>query len=382
MENTGAASKGRRVYSIGAFVASLRSLACCTLVPSTSSVDTGYPLVFYGLSAEGINDVICLLFPLGVAAAGESVPQRAPLPLRELERALVLPRGWIEGEIGFDYKSATGGWTDEGETDEWAALEWTYTTQRLGFRYGAVSNGELYWEIPFHYVQLLDTNSDAAAETFGLGDPAIGWRQQVYGRFIPTTSVALDVRLKLPTQFEPAADLSATSQTTSAIPLSTGQADLAMGAHAKQQVGMLGLQGSLGFVHRFPGPSQLDLPIGGYPEGDRFKPGSEVRAAFQPSLQFGPLSLYGTAAYRQWFSASVGRATGDLWADGSLDVVTDSDGWSFDTGGGVVLNIGHRVDISVAVGVPVRGEDAIFFPLEEISPTRGLTYSAGFALRN
>ena len=61
--------------------------------------------------------------------------------------------------------------------------------------------------------------------------------------------------------------------------------------------------------------------------------------------------------------------------------VEDSDGWSLDLTPGVVLNLTRGVDVDLAATLPLRGEDLQFFPIEDLEPTRGLTFHGAVELR-
>ena len=57
-----------------------------------------------------------------------------------------------------------------------------------------------------------------------------------------------------------------------------------------------------------------------------------------------------------------------------------SEGWSLDLTPAVTVAVSRGVDLRVAMGIPLRGED-LLFPLEEITPTRGFTYSGSAEFR-
>jgi hypothetical protein len=46
-----------------------------------------------------------------------------------------------------------------------------------------------------------------------------------------------------------------------------------------------------------------------------------------------------------------------------------------------VINVTRGVDVLVAVRHSIAGEDLQFFPIEQIHPTRGTTYSTALELR-
>mgnify|MGYP001375387496 CR=1 FL=1 len=62
--------------------------------------------------------LVMLAFPLfGVAEAGgfEAKTMRDSLSTREVERPLVIGKGWLEASLGYAHKTSDGYWDDEGE---------------------------------------------------------------------------------------------------------------------------------------------------------------------------------------------------------------------------------------------------------------------------
>lgn len=310
------------------------------------------------------------------AEAGETTASRVPTPAALVDRPLVLGKGWFEASLGVDFKRATGSWTNEGEAVEWDNTSWTYTTQLAGVRYGVTRDVEVYATLPFHYVQLWTAALQNPA-AFGLGEPTVGARYQLFTRQIPTSSVLLDLELKLPTSSEVAGTYVGGVNMRDGFALSTGQADLALFARGKQQFGPFAVVADLGFVERLSGLGNFVVFVGETAIEGRFKPGSEVRANVSPMLQLGALVLRGDLGYRQWFPATV-TGTG---AEPASEVVPDSDGWSVDGGGAAIVAVSRHVDLEFSINAPIRGESLPFFPLEHLSPTRGVTYGTALHVR-
>ncbi|MSQ01352.1 MAG: hypothetical protein EXR71_05580 [Myxococcales bacterium] len=319
--------------------------------------------------------------PSAGAAGFQVKTMRAPLSAVEVERPLIIGKGWFEGSFGYEHKFADGAWSADGEAHQWDGAQWLYTTERLGIRYGITRSSELYWDVPFHYVRLVNPDLGTDTASFGIGEPKFGWKLELFNRAIPTTSLVLDVQYKMPTGQETAGTYVGGPNTVATFPMSTGQADLAVFARAKQQLGPIAIEASVGYIHRFSGVSQFVVEVDQYQFSGRFRPGNEVRAELSPMLQMGPIAIRGDAVYRNWSAASVGTTSGGFFVDEQLDVIGGSDGWSFDAGGGLVINASRGVDILASAMVPIRGEDLTFFPLESISPTRGPTLSTSVELR-
>ena len=88
------------------------------------------------------------------AAAFEAKTGRLPLSVREVERSLVMQKGWLEVGLSVDWKVANGYWSETGGffNDDTAALEfdsaqWTYSTERMDIRYGITRRSEIFWRI-------------------------------------------------------------------------------------------------------------------------------------------------------------------------------------------------------------------------------------------
>lgn len=319
--------------------------------------------------------------PDAVAAGFQAKTMRAPMSAVEVERPLVLGKGWLEASFGYDHKFADGAWSPEGEAVQWESARWLFTTQRLGIRYGFTQSTEFYWDIPFHYARLVNDELGTDTDGFGIGEPKFGWKWELFNRSVPTTSLVLDLQYKMPTGQETAGTYVGGPNTFNTIPMSTGQADLAAFLRGKQQFGPIAVTASVGWVNRFSGVSQFVVEVDQYQFSGRFKPGSEVRAELSPMLQLGPVAVHGNVVYRQWFEAAVGTTSEGFFVDENLDPIAGSDGFAVDAGGGVVVNITRGVDVLASASVPVRGEDLLFFPLEGISPTRGPTVSTSLELR-
>jgi hypothetical protein len=319
--------------------------------------------------------------PEAAAAGFQAKTMRAPMSAVEVERPLVIGKGWLEASFGYDQKLADGAWSSTGEAIQWESARWLYTTERIGIRYGFTRSTEFYWDIPFHYARLVNDKLGTDTEGFGIGEPKFGWKWELFNRTLPNTSIALDLQYKMPTGQETAGTYVGGPNTFNTIPMSTGQADLAALLRGKRQFGPLAVEGSIGWVNRFSGVSQFVVEVDQYQFAGRFKPGSEVRAELSPMVQLGPVAVHGDLVFRRWFESALGTTAPGFFVDENLDPIAGSDGWSVDAGGGVVVNCTRGVDVLASASVPVRGEDLLFFPLEGISPTRGTTLSASLELR-
>jgi len=296
---------------------------------------------------------------------------RAPLAVTEVERPLILGRGWLELGLGVDVKDAAGAWTAGGEPRAFEddATRWLYTTEHVDVRYGITRHAELYARVPLHYVRL--NGGSATRSAFGLGDPVVGWRVEWFRKHAPTTSITSDLYAKLPAGPEAAG--------STGLPLSTGTFDAGVELAGKHQLGPVAVTAGIAYTHKFSGVTQYALDVEEPPYAGRFKPGDEVRLRVEPVIQLGPIALAAEVAYVRRAMAAV--ATPSAGLDPELTAISGSDGWAVDVTPGVTVNVSRGFDLHASVGVPIRGEDLVFFPLEDLTPTRGLRWSGGLELR-
>jgi hypothetical protein len=324
-----------------------------------------------------------LMFSLPDAeAAGFQVKtMRAPMSASEVERSVLIGRGWLEFDLGADIKNTTGYWDEQGQKQEFDAANWLYTTQRIGVRYGVTRRSEFFWLFPFHYVRLSNEKLGTDTSDFGLGDLHVGYRYEWFRRDAPLTSIVTDFELRLPSGSEAPASFVGGPNTVSEIVLSTGQPDLTLALKGKQQLGPISLMASIGYVRRFSAVTQFTIEVDQYQFLGRFKPGDEIQAHFAPTVQLGPIALAAEGVYGRRLLSKMGTTAAGLLPDNDLDVIQGTDGDYMDLTPSATIHLTRGFDISGGATIPLMGEDLSFWPLEEISPTRGITYSATVELR-
>lgn len=315
------------------------------------------------------------------AAGFQAKTMRSPLSAVEVERPLIIGRGWLELGLGADVKLATGYWGEGGKPLAWDSAKWLYTTQRADMRYGISRRGELYASVPFHYVKLTNDALGTNTDNFGIGDPHFGWRLEWFHRDAPTTSIISELDMKVPTGSESAATYIGGPNTVSTFVMSTGTPDLSLSAKGRQQLGPLAFDASVGYVHRFSAVTQYVIEVEQYQFLGRFRPGSEVRASAGALAQLGPVALGADALFRLRFPAASGTTSSGLIPDAHLEPIEGTDGWSVDLNPKLTANVTRGFDVNAGVGIPLRGEGLGLFPLEEITPTRGITWSGSIELR-
>ncbi len=315
-------------------------------------------------------------------AAGFQVKtMRDPLPSREYERGLVIGKGWAEWGFGADVKMADGYWDADGNAVDFDNARFLHTTERLHVRYGISRRAEIHATLPFHYQKLTNDALGTDLTQFGIGDPVFGWKVEPFRSMAPVTSLIVYTWYKAPAGNESPGSYIGGPSTFGSFVVTTGTPDLAIGVAGKRQLGPLALTLDLGYVRRFSGTVMWAVETTNNQFNGRIKPGDITKAEGDLMLQLGPVALHG-GALLQLRQVTKAGTTSDGWFPGrNLEPISGSDGWSLDVPAGAILNISRGVDLDLAVNVPVRGEDLMFFPIEDLHPTRGLTYSGTLELR-
>ena len=320
--------------------------------------------------------------PSARAAGFDSKTMVDALPGREIERPLVIGKGWLELGVGADFKKATGQWSSEGEKVDWADdATFSYNTQRIDLRYGISRRAELYGRFKTHYVKL--TNSDLGTDTdqLGMGDPNFGVKYEAYRSQGPLTSVIVYANYKGSAANESPGNYVGGPSTFSNFVLTTGTADLAMGARAKRQVGPLALTLGTAYVHRFSDVTQYAIETKLNQFNMRVKPGNLTQVDADVMLQLGPIAVNGGALYTVRDVTKIGASSAGFFPAKNLRPEAGSDGIAVDGMAGLVVHANRRLDLIAGAQVPLIGEDLMYFPIEDLHPTRGNTYSGTIEFR-
>jgi hypothetical protein len=99
-------------------------------------------------------------------------------------------------------------------------------------------------------------------------------------------------------------------------------------------------------------------------------------------LQLGAFAPHATLFYEQHGLVRTGTSAGGIFPNSRLQPWPETDGWSVDVVPGLIVNATRGMDVDLAARIPLRGEDTlVFFPIEDLSPTLGNTYSATLRFR-
>ena len=318
-----------------------------------------------------------------LAAGFEAKTMRDTLSAREIDRGLLIGKGWLEFGLGADWKVATGAWGSDGEPIEWdsTGTEWLYSTQRLDIRYGITRRGEFYWQAKTHYVQLTNDTLGTESAQLGIGDPRFGYKFELFRTVAPLSSVIAYGEYKAPAANESPGNYVGGPTTFNSFVMTTGTPDLEVGLRGKKQFGPIAVEGGAGYVRRFSAPVQYAIETNNNQFAGRVKPGDEVHLEGSLMLQAGPVALYGGGRYVSRDEFRLGNTAAGWSPAAHLEPQAGSDGLSLDGVAGAIISYSRSVDLVVSAQIPIMGEDLMYFPIEDLHPTRGNTYSGTLEFR-
>jgi len=307
-----------------------------------------------------------VLAPSAMAGGFQAKTMRETLSAREVERPLLIGKGWLEFGLGADMKTATQFWDADGEKVDFADnAAWTYTTERLDIRYGVAHRGELYWTVKTHYVHLTNEVLGTDITQFGLGDPNFGARYELFRSQAPLTSVIAYGDYKAPAANESPGNYVGGPSTFSAVVLTTGTPDITLGLAAKQQFGPAAITLDAAYVRRMGGVVQYLIETELNQFSGRIKPGDQVRLKGDLLVQAGPVALNGGAVLTRRDETLIGNTAEGAFMNKNMNAVEGSDGVALDALAGATFNITRGVDFVARASIPVKGEDLLFWPIED-----------------
>ena len=214
-----------------------------------------------------------------------------------------------------------------------------------------------------------------------MGDPILGYKYEMYRTIKPLTSMAFYANYKAPLANEAPGNYVGGPNTFSSFVFTTGTPDVSAGVQLKKGFGPAAVTFDVGYKYRFAGLTLYAIETNLNQFMMRVKPGDVASAKLNVDLQLGPAFLGASALFQHRGAVKIGNTALGIDPNKSLADIEGSDGWSLDAGATAGISIGHRFDILGSVSMPLRGEDLQFFPLEDIHPTYGNTYSATMRYR-
>jgi hypothetical protein len=300
---------------------------------------------------------------------------------RTVERPLVLGKGWVELALRNDFKLANGYWDENGDAQEFSSASFLYTTQTLEARYGMMRRVELNYAFRTHYLALQNPDLGTDTRQFGAGDPTFGVTFDLFRTLTPLSNLVTYAKYKVPFANESPGNRIGGPNTFSSFILTTGTPDLSLGMKGKQQFGPMALELDYTFVKRFSSVVLYAIETDYYQFAARLKPGDIHRVAASAILQAGPVAVEGGAVYERRDEIQIGNTSGGLLPSSELNSIANSDGQYLNANVGATVNIGTRLDLFGSMILPLQGEDLQFFPIEDLHPTRGNTYTGALKIR-
>jgi len=313
------------------------------------------------------------------AGGFEGKTMRDPFSNRSVERGLVLGKGWFQIGTGSNYKLSTGYWDSDGVQQDFANTSWLYSTQHVSLTYGITRNVELSWKVKSHYVGLTNTELGTDFYDYGLGDPEMMVKYQLYKT--STDSVIVYGNYKAPLANEMPGNYVGGPNTFSAYVFTTGTPDLDIGLAAKKQFGPMAVTVDMAHVRRFSSLANYAIETDLNQFQTRVKPGDINRLNVTGEMQFGFLNLQAGGSFQQRGFFQIGPTSAGWFPNKNLENIADSNGWSLDARLGATFNILNELDLKMGTLVPLRGEDLMFFPLEDVHPTYGTVYNGELLYR-
>jgi hypothetical protein len=328
---------------------------------------------------------------------------QADIEQRFVERPLVVGKGWVELGLGFDWKHSGSQFLDNDSPtnvgfvpgtnferfDNNAAFDQRRFT--LGLRWGFTKGTDVYLRVPMVWNQLRNDNEvtiiDPAGDeqtigtnisTFALGDVELGvliqWLRRVdpNGRF--NSSLGSHVNIKAPTGLESPGTYIASPGLISVMPTGTGTYNYGFDLEFKQQIAFLAVDVRAGYVWRSSGIVQYLVEDVEHQFLLRLKPGDAVEWGlmlyFQPT-RFLSVGIGTDMEYR--FLAKIGPSARSIAQCKECDPIEGSNGLYMDGVAVISLTPSRHFQVDLRAQYTFGGREAFLFPLEDVSPTRGVT---------
>ncbi len=298
-----------------------------------------------------------------------------------VDRYLVLGKGWLQFDITGEYKFSNQYWDADGNVQNFENAEWVYSSQKYTLSYGLTRYSQLSWGMKTHYVSLTNDVLGTDSQQFGVGDPEIGYKYELLRKIKPLTSLAVYVNYKTPLANEAPGNYVGGPNTFSSFIFTSGTPDISTGVQMKKGFGPIAITADVGYKYRVAGLTLYAIETNLNQFMMRIKPGDVTHAKVDLDLQLGPVFVGGSAFFQHRSSFRIGNTALGIDPNKNLEEVIDSDGWSLDVNTTFGVSIGHQFDLIGSVWIPLRGEDLQFFPIEDIHPTYGNTYTATMRYR-
>ncbi|MBT3221602.1 MAG: hypothetical protein HN348_21180 [Proteobacteria bacterium] len=344
-------------------------------LPKMKSLLNGLGVLLFGL----------VLSPIAEASPFKHKSMHQPWPERQVERAIVLPKGWMELQLAYDAKSTTSYRNDVGRRVVYGRdTKWTYSRLWLNFRQGFSRRATLYFQIPFVSARLTN-NLGTDTRTRALGDVHLGlFLEPAIEQFGGVGHLALQLDIKTPSGVEWPSDFIGGPGNTGSFLTGTGITNVGGHLHWKLNVATVAsFHGSVGYVFKLPAVVGYVVDTESFGNG-WLDPGDELVNHLAATIQLGndlALTAQGWHSLRGHYR--VGTSGQSVFRT-ELQRIEDSQGNFLDTGATLSFEPNEQVEVEFNLRTNIRGTDTRTFAqlgLEEFSPQPGLTLGAKAAIR-
>ena len=324
------------------------------------------------------------ILSLSAALAGpfSAKTMQGEFPLRQSDRELVLPKGWLQIGLSAEHKSSQHYRDANGVLTERAGdTVWLYRQSWLRIEQGFSPRLTRYAHIPF-VQSTLRNGSGLDLTTQALGDVQSGIRFQP---LLQTRhKLAFSLNLKSPSGVEWPSDYIGGASNTSSFLTGTGTTNLGLDVHTRARVSddfLIDLR--TGYVHKFP------AIVGYVLETDRFgngwlNPGDELYVQTSMLVQVGDqITVQGDLQHSTREAHRLG-VSGPSTSQVELETLSGTQATYTHAGGSLTYSPKQQVEFRAGAMNQVRGTDTRIFAhlgLEEFSPQPGVRYQLEVMLR-
>lgn len=303
-------------------------------------------------------------------------------PERQVERELVLPKGWVQIGLTADHKAATRTRDRAGQPQDMApGVAFRYSRTWLRVDQGFSSRVRLYAHAPMVRAALV-RDGETAVSTTALGDVRAGFVAQPW--LDTRVRGALQVELKAPTGVEWPGSATGGAGNTSSFLTGTGTTDLHLTLHGQLGLGGAGrLRAEAGYDARLPGVVGYIVEVDGQANG-WLNPGDVWRGRLEGTAQLGPdlaLTAGGTARAVGWYRS--GTSGPSIWRAELYDIPS-SYGNFVDVDGRISYEPDPHFEVAATAAYQVVGGYTGVFShlgLDDHSPLPGLTLGLDLVTR-
>lgn len=306
-------------------------------------------------------------------------------PDRQVDRPLVLPKGWMEAEIAWDRKSTRDFRDEDGDRVRYGrGSTWTYERISLNLRQGFSRRTTLYLKIPWVFARLHnELGTETATRALGDVHGGVLWEPWRDGLGIGN-HLGLRLDLKAPSGVEWPGNFAGGPGGTSSFLTGTGTTNLGFHVEYSTHIGgPFGLQAHAGYTFRLPSVVGYVIEVDGFGNG-WLDPGDEAVVDVTGIVQLSDeLAFLASAWYSHRGLYKIGTS-GESPFRTVLYPMENTVGNFADLEFGLSYEPDPQIELGFDVRTNVFGSDTRTFAhlgLEEFSPQPGTTLGASGTLR-